>query len=424
MLRYKIFPLLLLIGLLSGCHSSNNECSIPLQNRFVHEVLQDLYLWYREIVPDIDYSRFTSPEQTLDFLIDHEQDRFSSITRADVFDSLYNEGQYLGFGLSYSIENDGTVWVRFIYHDSAAGRAGLQRGDRILSINGQTVEQISAAFGWSEVFGPAEEGHAVDLLLQKQDGSMVTVNLLKSLVDINTVLHRSIIESESGAIGYLLFNSFLNTSNAELAEVFAEFKAAGVDRLILDLRYNGGGSVAVATQLASYLYQPASSTTLFGRLQYNDKHSSSNRDYYFKTLFDGLALDELVVISTASTCSASEMIINGLRPFIKVSTVGSTSCGKPVGMNPFEFCDKVLLPVTFAVFNAANEGDYFDGIAADCAATDDLQHAFGSLQEPMLAEALYVSRNNSCSAKAAQGSRPASQTSDPIDTIQAIIGAY
>jgi C-terminal processing protease CtpA/Prc len=194
--------------------------------------------------------------------------------------------------------------------------------------------------------------------------------------------------------------------------------------MILDLRYNGGGSVWVANKLASYLYANSSNSQLFTRLQHNDKHRSRDSSYYLQTLINQLELEQLVIITTASTCSASEMIINGLKPYVNVITVGSKTCGKPVGMNGYPFCGQLMLPITFAVYNSENEGDYFDGISAQCPAEDDVSSDFGDEQEGMLSEALYVSRNNSCRSQVAQ--KPAATLVPVIreDYLRNIIGAY
>ncbi|MBT6454873.1 MAG: hypothetical protein HOK37_04950 [Gammaproteobacteria bacterium] len=193
--------------------------------------------------------------------------------------------------------------------------------------------------------------------------------------------------------------------------------------MVLDLRYNGGGRVSVAQNLASYMVPTTSSTDLFALLKQNDKHQDLNYSYYFKTMVNELDLDRVVVITSGSTASASEMVINGLKPFVDVKTVGNKTYGKPVGMNPVEFDDKVILPITFATYNQDGEGEYFNGIPYDCFVRDDLNSAFGDPEEGMLAEALVVSQNGLCSAtKSAQKSN----NERPVETsysLQAIIGA-
>jgi hypothetical protein len=116
-------------------------------------------------------------------------------------------------------------------------------------------------------------------------------------------------------------------------------------------------------------------------------------------------LSRLVVITTRGSASASEAVINGLRPFIPVTVVGDTTFGKPVGQYGYDFCDKTLYPVAFQVRNSRGEGDYFSGIPVDCAADDDLEHQIGDEGEASLAEALHFVRTGSCSATAATAAR-------------------
>lgn len=390
------------------------NCTIAEQNQAVHEVMQDYYYWYQEIPESIDYTSFDSPEATLEYLRYTEKDRFSYITDAETFDQLYNQGAYVGYGFSYRIEDDERVRFRYIFSSAPAADAGLERGEEILSVNGESVSEIISRDGWSDVFGDNEVGYPVAMQVRKNDGSIVDVDMQKETISINTVLHHSVIEYDGITYGYLVYQSFNSVSLSEFATVFADFKAAGVDKVILDLRYNGGGSVSVANTLGSYL-DSAHTDQVFTRLEYNDKLSNYDQSYLLKTISNELSADELIAITSASTCSASEMVINGMAPFMSVKTVGSVTCGKPIGMNPFEFCDKVILPITFTVVNGVGEGDYFDGLAVDCGAEDDLDYVFGDEEDPMLAEALHVGATGSCSAAGSRASRIPADSPKPDD---------
>jgi carboxyl-terminal processing protease len=439
-MRYpKILIFFLLTSLLLSCSGGGGggdnrfdpECTIEKQNQYVHELLLDVYYWYREVDPVINYADFDSPQQTLDFLKYEALDRFSYIADAAEFNSIFEAGQYLGFGFSLLTESDGTVWIRFIFDDSSAGRAGLQRGDQILSINGQTVVEISDAFAWNNVLGSdEEEGYTISMLVRKQDGTTVTTSMEKSIVNINTVLHSSVINTGSESVGYMVYESFISTSNAEFERVFNTFNTAGVTKLILDLRYNGGGSGDVATNLASYL-KPVSTndTEELVTLIYNDKYQFINETLYLSPMINSLNLDQLIIITSEQTCSASEMIISGLDPYLDVKTVGSTTCGKPVGMNGFEYCGNIILPVTFSVENVNDVGEYFDGLPVDCPADDDVSFDFGDSLDPMLSQALYLSQNNTCQITTASTLSQslklnASPTKEPYSLRSVIGGAY
>ncbi len=377
---------------------AESGCSIAVQNQCVHSILQEYYLWNDQIPDEIDYDSFASPQETLDFLryLDPGPDIFSYLTPQSSFEELTFEGQYIGLGFSSVTDVDGRLWIRYIYTDSPAGRAGLARGDEIISIDGQLLTDITSQPDWQDIFGPAVAGYDLDMVVGKNGGGNISLTLTKSTVFINSVLHQSVIDNSGTPTGYLVYNRFLRTSLAELDTAFEQFSNAGVTRLVLDLRYNTGGNIAVANTLASYLSQAVLTDSVFGRLVFNEDNQRENRNYLIEDIANQLALDQLTIITTGETASASEMIVNGLDPFIPVNTIGSATFGKPVGQNPFYFCDNALLPITFRIENSIGVGDYFDGLDADCAASDDVSFAFGRLDEPMLEEALFFERNNSC----------------------------
>ena len=191
--------------------------------------------------------------------------------------------------------------------------------------------------------------------------------------------------------------------------------------MILDLRYNGGGNIEVARRLASYIRSATvTDRGLFVELRYNDKYSSDNLNYYLEPEPNTLALDELTVITTEMTCSASELIVAALRLYLsRVTTIGGTSCGKPVGMILVNFCDQTLLAVNFASFNVDGQGDYFSGIAADRAVVDDVSVAFGDSSEPMLQAAKHYVDNQVCRSSIPRPIYPFKRLSG----LQAITGA-
>ncbi len=211
-----------------------------------------------------------------------------------------------------------------------------------------------------------------------------------------------IVEVDGRKVGYLFFRNFVRPSEAALNEAFTALKAAGATELVLDLRYNGGGLVDVAVQLASLIGGARTSSQVMINWAFNDRiAASSNRvTRFLETPPQTLNLQRLVVITTRASASASELIINSLRPYLPVTVVGDTTYGKPVGQYSFTFCEKVLVPVVFSLKNVNNEGDFFTGIPADCAAGDDLAHQLGDPAEASYAEALTVIRTGACSARA------------------------
>jgi carboxyl-terminal processing protease len=198
-------------------------------------------------------------------------------------------------------------------------------------------------------------------------------------------------------VGYVFFRQFVQPSIAALDEAFAALRQAGATELVLDLRYNGGGLLDVAVHLASLIGDVTLRGQVFATLQHNDRNRDLDETYRFETIANPLRLSRLVVITTRSSASASELLISGLRPYLPVTVVGDRTFGKPVGQYAIDLCNRVVLPVAFITLNARGEADYFNGIAADCIAADDAGHELGTVEEASLAEALTVIRTGSCS---------------------------
>ncbi|MEE8304361.1 MAG: S41 family peptidase, partial [Candidatus Tectomicrobia bacterium] len=178
---------------------------------------------------------------------------------------------------------------------------------------------------------------------------------------------------------------------------------------VLDLRYNGGGAVSVAEVLGNLLGGIVANGEVFLRLVHNAENSFRNTTTFFTPETHSLDLRQIVIITTGATASASEIIINSLAPqapHIDVVTVGATTFGKPVIQLAFPFCGKIFLPVTAQGLNADDEGDFFDGIPADCPAADDLDFALGDPAEASLAEALFYLEQGACSVMSAAAKQP------------------
>ncbi len=417
---------LLLLPLLQSCDdSSGDECSIWSQNRQLHQALLADYLWNDEIPETVDYGDYDNPSQLLDFLRKDPPDRFSFVTDAETYDALYRNGQYAGFGFSFEIAANDRLRVRFVYAGSPADQAGLQRGDEILSINGESVADLIAANDWDTALGPDKAGTPGRLLVRKGSGDVVEMNLVKAVIDIKTLLYSTVIEDGGDTIGYFVFTSFIDTAYGELKSLFAHFRDKGVNKLIIDLRYNGGGAIWVADALASWVYGD-NQGDVFAKLRYNPQNHAKNVSYSMVAMDEGLSgLEQVVVITSGQTCSASEMLINGLKPYLPVTTVGGASCGKPVGMSPRRICDKMLLAINFAVYNADDEGDFFDGIQPECPAEDDASKPFGDSGDAMLQTALYRAVHGNCPT----AQRATALSWPPVfpvneDSLRAVTGAW
>jgi carboxyl-terminal processing protease len=386
--------------------SEAEDCSTLGQVQFVRTTLRDIYLWYRDL-PDPAPSSFSSPEAYLEAVRNKTLDEsYSYIANQAESDAFFSESQFIGVGVSYRQTGASELRVTQVFPGSPAADAGLARGDYLLAVNGTAVGTLIANGGLDAAFGPSQIGVVVTLAWRSPEGGEFTARLTKRAVTIPTVSQTAVYDlGRAGRVGYVHFRNFVQPSTAALNTAFADLDAAAVDELILDLRYNGGGLISVATHLGGLIGGERTRNQVFVEFFHNDKNAAQNSVQRFPTPANALGLPRLVVITTRGSASASETIINSLRPFIPVTVVGERTFGKPVGQYGFDFCDKTLFPVAFQVRNARGEGDYFDGIPADCAAADDLEHPLGDSREGSVAEALRYIQTGSCTTVAAATAR-------------------
>ncbi|MDM8525860.1 S41 family peptidase [Desulfococcaceae bacterium HSG8] len=370
------------------------DCTPEGQNAYVYSVMKNVYLWDDEI-PEVDYTAYDSPEELLEDIM-YESDRWSYITSKGEYHAYQEEGRFIGLGFGTKYDDNDDCRIRLVFENSPAHAAGIKRGDKLLKINGKTVEEIDDNDLWDTASGPDEPGVSCELTIEDSEGNARVITMLKDWVIINTVRYHDIFRIDGTNIGYLVFTSFIEKSLSELDSVFAEFSREGVDELILDLRYNGGGRSDVAQHLASLIAGNEAYGEIFLQTTHNDRHRNWDRAEYFTRPANALNLGRVVVITTEATCSASEAVINSLNPFINVAIVGDTTCGKPVGMHGYDFCDKHISPIEFEGVNAHGQGDYFDGISPTCYGDDDLSRLFGDTEEASLKEALYYITNGTC----------------------------
>jgi C-terminal peptidase prc len=381
-------------------------CSILSQNRYTRDVFSDIYLWDR-FLPDVKPWRFASPEAYLEAVRYRPLDSsFSAIAPRAAYTALFSDSQYVGFGFS-TRQGEADITVLQVFPGSPADEAALARGDRIVAIDGRTVQSLVASGTVGSALGPEQIGFALTADVVGITGEPKRVTLRKRVVTIPPVALMRTFLVDGRVVGYLHFRQFVRPAAAALDEAFAALRQAGATELVLDLRYNGGGLLDVAQQLASLIGDASTRGQVFARAEHNDRNASRNTTLRFDSALSPLRLTRLIAITTRASASASELVINGLRPYMPVVVIGERTYGKPVGQYGFEHCDRVLLPVSFRMVNALGQGDYFDGIAADCSAIDDVAHELGMATEASLAEAIHVIRTGGCSDRT---TGPARQT--------------
>jgi carboxyl-terminal processing protease len=399
------------------------SCTTVGKNLYVRDVMTDLYLWYRQM-PDLDPATFDSPEAYLDAVRFRPLDStFSYITSRESSEAFFSDSQFIGFGFSVSV-TDGEMRVMQVFPDSPAQETGLARGDRIIQINSRTVPDLIATGQIDDAFGPSEVGVEADIVFVHLN-ARVRARIIKRLVTIPSVSLTRVYSVEGRKVGYVFFRNFVEPSYAALDRAFTDLREQAVNELVLDLRYNGGGLVDVAQHLASLIGGTRADGQVFAEYFHNDKNAFRNHALRFQPKPNALTLDRLVVITTRASASASELVINALKPFIPVLIIDDRTYGKPVGQYSVSFCDKVLAPVSFSLRNAQGEGDYFEGLAPTCAAIDDADHDLGDPIEASLREALTVIGTGSCSVRTAMAQRKfPSKSHRSVRGWQSVVGAY
>ena len=395
-----------------GSTQAPAQCDNLSQKQFVWDVLNDSYLWADKMPATVNLASYNSPEDVLQQLRYQPSDRYSFIMSESDYNNFFEAGIAIGLGYS-SVVNDAQdgYQVRYVYEGSPAWQLGLRRGDLITHLNDRPAEDIARALAdgnqtWDDIIGPKNAGISVAIRWQTPAGENLNGTAVKAELVTNTVHGSQIIETAVGKVGYFAFTAFTEPAAAELERTFAELSAAGIDELVVDLRYNGGGRTSTANRLSSEIGQEHTRGQIFTHFEHNAAYRHQDSQVEFLAALSSLELSRVTVLTTEESCSASEMTINALRPFMEVVTIGGTTCGKPIGMYNHAFCGKVLLPIEFQVTNALRQGDYFDGLPATCAASDIPVQRWGSRDDALLSEALHYLDTGSCS-QSARAARPA-----------------
>jgi carboxyl-terminal processing protease len=371
-------------------------CTTLGQNLRTRDIFDQLYLW-RHFLPDADPVRFPSPEAYLEAIRYRPLDSsYSYITPKAAHDALFSDSQYIGFGFS-TRTTETEITILQVFPGSPASEAQLARGDRIVAVDGRPIGELTASGAIDTVFGDATAGVTVSADVVTRAGQPRRVTIQKRVVTIPPVSLTRVYQVNGRIVGYVFFRQFVRPSVAALDEAFAALRQAGATELVLDLRYNGGGLLDVAVHLASLIGDVTLRGQVFATLQHNDRNRDLDQTYRFEAIANPLRVSRLVVITSRSSASASELLINSLRPYMPVTVVGDRTFGKPVGQYSIAMCDRVVLPVAFATLNARGQADYFNGIAADCPAADDVSQDLGAVGEASLAEALTVISTGACS---------------------------
>ena len=391
-----IFPLLLSFSLLLvSCGSGGGGGTVADASRltdsqtfssaekaFVNDLFHTEYLWFNDVA-DVEYNAYDAPQALINALRVPDDKWSFTLTQAQ-YEDMVNQ-KTAGFGFGY--KSDFTIYMVRI--DSPAWDK-LQRGDKILEINGAAVtnETIAAAsnnLGVATTFKVLRVGEGEkEIVITAQEYSF-------------KVTQGKVINSH---IGYLRYDSFTSASVAEFEAEFTKFKHDNITDLIIDLRYNSGGSVDVASTLLDNLVIGHEGERQV-YLDWNVNYQSKNSTYTFdEDEANDLDMTRMIFLVTKNSASASEMVISALTPYLgktNVVTIGDTTHGKPVGMNGRTYGSNFYFLINFFVRNNDGETTSLDGIPVTCTAEDDLTHQLGDPAESMLKTAVdYIGNNYAC----------------------------
>ncbi len=419
--------------------------SILHENHWLRSWSNNTYLWYSEI-PDIDPASVSNPTNYFDLLRTSEttasgnnKDNFHFFMDSAEYLQLTQSGISVSYGIDWELINSTPpreLYIRYIEPGSPAADPAynLTRGTQIIKIDSYNVETESTQTGVDALNSglfPSSDGESHTFTVRDVGATTDReVTLLATEVTADPVPMVDTFSTSSGNVGYLLFMDHNFVSEDKLYDAVTQLSSNNINDLILDLRYNGGGFLYIASQL-SYMIAGSAATDgkTFEEIRFNDKHPDINPvtgntllptpfynaisqysdNYSQGTLLPELNLNRVFILITDGTCSASEAIINGLRGIdVEVIIIGDTTCGKPYGFYATDNCGTTYFTIQFDGINNKGVGGYSDGfspmntadtagtLVSGCSVADNLTSPLGSLQDSLVSAALDYRVDGSC----------------------------
>lgn len=426
--------LLISAGLFQACKDNPSSPSGPsgeygeLNSWILNQM--DIYYFWQDYVPD-ELNGDISPEDWFESML-KEDDIFSYIV--DDYQELLNDINGISYEAGYSPafgRFSGTdsvfIIVEFTYPDTPAEDAGMQRGDIIVGINGQDLT-ISNYLDLYYSEGPSELTLGEYFYDEAEERNRIlrtdsTITVQKAVLDLDPVVHTTTIDTSGHKIGYVYYAGFRNGTDAKyqesLNQVFTDLIGQGVTELVIDLRYNPGGSISAAVNMANAIVPPvnASANDVFVSFQYNEflqnefaEQQGPDSPNLFARFEDGpvnFGFDRVYFLQTGSSASASELIINGLEPYMNVYGVGTNTFGKFYGSfvltgdraNPPN--NYGIVPVTLKYANANGVSDFREGLEPDFEVAENIFDPLplGDVNDPLFGTAIEHITQGMVSAK-------------------------
>ncbi|WP_257547241.1 S41 family peptidase [Sphingopyxis sp. DBS4] len=415
------------------------SCGLSARQSFAKAVIDEWYLFPGDVATNVNPANFADVQTYIDALVAPSRalnkDRyFTYVTSIAEEEAFFTNGSSAGFGVRLAYDpTTQRVIIAEAYENAPALAAGIDRGTQIVGIgtNASNIRAISTIVasegtqGITDALGSSDPGVTRVLRIVEPGGGTRDVSVTKADYDLDPISDRygaKIISEGGHAYGYVNLRSFISSADPQLRAAFLNFRNQGVTDVVIDLRYNGGGLVATAELFGDLLGRNRAASDLFSQTNFRSSKSENNTRHTFTTQPESIAPTRIAFIGTGSTASASELVINGMLPYLgtNMTLVGSNTYGKPVGQIALDKseCDERMRVIAFATGNAASSGDYFDGLAPkignSCAADDDLSLPLGDPREASVRAAIDFLAGGSCTTPIAQAPSGASAQSRSV----------
>ncbi|HVN58977.1 MAG TPA: S41 family peptidase [Bacteroidales bacterium] len=415
-MRKLSFLILLTSLIFISCKKNGGGSTYTIDERArdsLYSTMKIGYLW-NDSMPTVVKDNYSDPYSLLNAMMYKKRDKWSFVDTYSEYLAL-TTGSFVGHGIRLGLDPDNQVRIVSIYSRSDLYNKGVRRGWIVKTLNGTALAPIfitGNSTAYSNLIGPATAGITNTFVFQTPAGKDSTLQSTKASFTVNPVLIADTLHLSSGVAGHFVLDQFFDPAPVELDSAFALFQRSNVNSLIIDLRYNGGGDLDLLTSLASMIAGSQHAGSNFVTLKYNNLLSMYNENFLFANKTHNVTVSKIAYITTRATASASEDLINGLKPFMTGNfvTLGDTTDGKPVGMLVIPFGTYYMFwPIMFKVVNSSGSGDFYAGIAPDKIVDDDITHDFSDRNESCLKEAIYYLEHGSLSSKGAYIYRPSVQ---------------
>lgn len=415
----KSLLLLLLAAFSFSCQEDEaprvDPASNAAANNWILNVMSEVYLWLEDLGTPI--AENSDPEDYFEALLNRPTDRFSAIFPD--YQELLNalSGVSLEAGYEFILYRESTesnniiAVVSYIKKNSPASNVDLKRGDVISEINGTLITLDN----YQQLLGETDGMHTLSYSRFDEDSqefvAMPDVTLTAVQLAENPNFLDTVYTIENEKIGYVVYHFFApgpgensKAYDTEMDGIFANFKAEGIDHLIVDFRYNSGGYVSSAVNLASLIAPGVNATSIFSKTKYNNflmeevpELRNVQTPFLAKdqNLGNSLEGNRVYILTSQRTASASELIINGLKPYMDVYLIGDVTTGKNVGSIPFQDEENEqnnygILPIVSQSFNSLDQSDYTEGFAPDISSKESQERLlpFGDINELLLRTAI------------------------------------